>query len=151
MSVYEVKYPWRAYFKDGSTLSQFEPDGSEVLFRKVLDRTLDLERFQVGPVTVDLRDGSFLLPGGVRVTGSSRVDGFEEWGIDERLPKRLIYFRRVARQFAGGDLPKEVAAPYVVYAVGWQVTLESSEVRTAASRNVKHIVFIHPDGSLVFT
>jgi hypothetical protein len=156
MSVYEVKYPWRAYFKDGSTLSQFEPDGSENLFRKVLDRTLDLERFQVGiwpPIaTVDLRDGSFLLPNGVRVTGSSRVDGFEEWGVDERLPKRLIYFRRVARQFGagGGDAPKELGTPYVVYAVGWQATLEYSEVRTATPRNVKHILFIHPDGSLVF-
>ena len=146
MSVCEVRYPWQAYFKDGSALSQFEPDGSEVLFRKVLDRALDVERFQVGPVTVDLRDGSFILHrmgDFVKVTGSSYVEAFEEWGIDERVPKRLIYFRRVARQFGiGGDVPKERVAPYVVYAVGWQATVQD--------RNVKHIIFIHPDGSLVF-
>jgi hypothetical protein len=141
MSAYKVKYPWQAYFKDGSTLRQFKPDGSEILFREVLNRVLDVERFHVGPVTVDLRGGSFLLKAGgscaVKITGSSFVDAFEEWGVDERLPKRLIYFRRVTRQF-GGLLP---ATPYVVYAVGWQATVQG--------RNVKHIIFIHPDGSLV--
>jgi len=137
---YEITYPWVAYFRDGSTLSQFGPDGSETLFRKILDRCGDLERFQVGPITVDLRDGSFTMHG-IKLTGSSCVENFEEWGIDERIPKRLIYFRRVARKFGIGDVAKEEAV-CVVYAVGWQATLNG--------RNVKHILYLHPDGHVVF-
>jgi len=141
MGDYEIQFPWLARFKDGSELPQFSKDGSENLFRKVLDRQDDLATFRVGPVTVDLYDGSFLIHG-IKLTGSCEVQAFDEWGIDERLPKRLIYFRRPTREMDIQSL-REVRAPYVVYGVGWQATIEG--------RNVKHVVFIHPNGDIVFS
>jgi len=145
MSSYKIQFPWTARFKDGSELRQFNIDGSENLFKKVLERR-DLTEFEVGPVTVDLRDGSFLIHG-VKLTGSCGVEAFEEWGIDERLPKRIIYFRRVKRDFDSATL-QEKKDPYVVYAVGWQALIPPDEKHPNGC-NVKHIVFIHPNGELV--
>jgi len=147
MSAYEIQFPWLARFKDGSELPQFNSDGSENLFRKVLDRQNDLVTFQVGPVTVDIRDGSFIVHN-IKITGSSEAEGFEEWGVDERLAKRIIYFRRVTRKFGATDL-KEEGPPYIVYGVGWQATIRGPETPTHV-KNVKHLVFIHPNGDITF-
>jgi len=166
MSAYEIQFPWLARFKDGSELPQFNTDGSENLFRRVLDRQNDLVTFRVGPVTVDLRDGSFLVHG-TRLYGSSEVEKFEEWGIDERLPKRIIYFRRVTRKFGAANL-KEEGLPYIVYGVGWQATIPESKVNVFSpedssevlfpqfrdhvvkGRNVKHVIYLHPNGDIIF-
>jgi len=146
MSSYKIQFPWTARFKDDSELQQFNMDGSENLFKKVLERR-DLTEFEVGPVTVNLRDGSFIIHG-VKLTGSCGVEAFEEWGIDERLSKRIIYFRRVKRDFDAATL-QEKRDPYVVYAVGWQATIPPDQ-NYPQERNVKHIVYIHPDGTVVF-
>ena len=135
---YEITYPWTARFRDGSELRQFNSDGSENLFRLVLDRQHDLELFSVGPVSVDLRDGSFNIKD-IKLIGSSSLDGFEEWGVDENLAKRIIYFRRLTRSLTG---PFAGKVTHIIYAVGWQATVNG--------RNVKHIVYIHPNGELVF-
>lgn len=136
---YQIQYPWTAIFKDGSTLTQFNSDNSENLFRLVLDRQDDLVKFTVGPITVDLSDGSFTV-GGLKLYGSSNADGYEEWGINEKIPKRLIYFRRVKRTFDAQSLDQ--SSIYIVYCVGWQATVDF--------HNVQHVMYLHPDGSIVF-
>ena len=135
---YEVKYPWLARFSDGSELRQFE-NGQEILFRKVLDRQAELISFSVGPVTVNLVDGSFTLRWGGRLRFSCGISGQEEQALDASVPKRIIYFRRVTRVFNADTLKQNEIQ--IVYAVGWQATLNA--------RNVKHIAYIHPGGDLV--
>jgi hypothetical protein len=125
--------PWIAYFTDG-VLYQFNEDGSENRFQKVLDRQHNLERFVVDKVMVDLIDGSFTVDE-IKLYGST-----EKEYSDETVKKRIIFFRITTRVFDAATLQQN--SVNFVYAVGWQATVNG--------KNVKHIMYLHPDGKVVF-
>jgi hypothetical protein len=129
----EIKYPWTASFPD-EFIYQFNKDGSENLFQKVLDKQDALWWFQVGKVLVDFRDGSFKVDG-VKLYGSTDREYSEE-----TVKKRIIYFRITTRVFDASSLQQN--SVNFVYAVGWQATVDG--------KNVKHIMYLHPDGKVVF-
>jgi len=153
----EVEYPrlipWMARFERGSTLSQFDPSsGKETLFREVLLRELkdDLLNFTVGNVTLDMKEGSFIIHENGKafklIPSCGKVkEMMDEYGLEEerrrsklqgQILKRLIYFRRRSTDFGADVKPDRI-----VYALGWQATVDG--------RNVKHILYIHPNGDLV--
>ena len=160
---YRILYPWRAIFADGTQLQQFNEKGKETLFKEVLKLAAEgrrLIKFEVGPVALNLIDGSFTIyfhssKSTVKLYGSSLAEAFEEWGIDERLRKQLIYFRRVKRQFEWSFRDKQGEEwsnpPYVVYALGWhcripkEIMSKEEQEKYPEGRNVKHVLFIHPD------
>jgi hypothetical protein len=129
-----IKYPWTAVFKDSTIIKQFNEDGSENLFREVLDRQDGLRHFRVGKITVDLLDGSFLVDGVTLFGSTSR-----EYS-DETVKKRIIYFRITTRVFNAATLQQN--SVNFVYAIGWQATIDG--------KNVKHIMYLHPNGKVVF-
>ncbi|KKL15768.1 hypothetical protein LCGC14_2502270, partial [marine sediment metagenome] len=59
---------WKAVFKDGTSLEQFDVNGNEILFAKVLDRVNDLKTIAIhlkgGLIySVSILDGSFNVNG----------------------------------------------------------------------------------------
>jgi hypothetical protein len=130
----EIKYPWTASFP-GELLYQFNLDGSENLFRKVLDKQDSLLWFKVGKITVDLRDGSFLVDGAKLFGNTNR-----EYSNETDVKRRIIYFRITTRVFDAATLQQN--SVNFVYAIGWQATVDG--------KNVKHIMYLHPDGKVVF-
>jgi len=127
---------WICQYEDGSTLEQFEKDGKENLFQKVLD-TQDKIRFftLVNPkirtsYTVDLKFGLIFI---------NQVQPLElETKGNKDIKYRLINFRRVTREFDGSMKALSVSR---LYFLGWQATVNG--------KNIKRLMQIHPDGRVV--
>ena len=132
----KLELHWICQYEDGSTLEQFEKDGKENLFQKVLD-TQDKIRFftLVNPkihitYTVDLKFGLIFV-------GQIQPLELETKG-NKDIKYRLINFRRVTRDF--GSTMKALSVSRL-YFLGWQATVNG--------KNIKRLMQIHPDGRVI--
>ena len=97
-------------------------------------------------ISVDLNTGDFNIDGvTLPFKFSKHVDS--EYPIVG--PVRPIRFNRVTHSLPAGSRE-------VVYAVGWQATVETSALNLLKGRwepkqvNVKHILYLHPNGEMTF-
>ena len=105
---------WRAIYKDGTELRQYNGDGTENLFGDINQAELKLfvifHYITAQYWEVNLIDGSF------RINGEQFYwDGFD--GADFRL----VYFRRNRRQM--GSFGATISSS-VVQHLGWQTTID---------------------------
>lgn len=140
-----LDFIWVARFANGDVIKQFEDpmeQTRENAFKSVLDRHDELDRFAL----VSVRSGDIYMVNMVDGTLSFMRNGETEPIPDDDMlckeqPKyRLIYFRRVLREFSF-DL-KELNSPKVSYFLGVQYTDRSD-------KNHKRLVKIVHDGRLV--
>lgn len=128
---------WRAYFKGCSVLEQYNNQGKEVLFKNVLDRQEDLEKFELineGKIyQINLKTGMVTI-NGVEIFLITE----QELGIPLRDAKyRIIYYKRMQTNFTVQKLEKP---KLFCYLLGWQTTI--------ANRNIQRVLQIFPDGKL---
>lgn len=86
----KLKFTWVAEFSDNSTISQFTPEGQEVLFQEVRDRFSDLTSFTLNHTEKSIAVRVDLTQGIVYVNDVQQP-------LDESENKnniRLIFFRR---------------------------------------------------------
>jgi hypothetical protein len=124
---------WKAYFKNQYVLEQFDMDGKERLFKEVLDRQDELERFELfndkEKYSVNLRTGLFTIKG-------VEIDLFN---ITSQQPKyRAIYYRRMQTTFTSQQIGKP---KLFCYLLGLQTTIDN--------KNVQRVLQIYPDGKIV--
>jgi hypothetical protein len=124
---------WKAYFKNCRTVEQFNKDGKERLFKEVLERQDELEKFELfndkERYSVNLRTGLFSIKG-------VEIDLF---GISsQQLKYRVIYYRRMQTVFT----PQQIGKPKLFcYLLGLQTTVDD--------KNVQRVLQIYPDGKIV--
>lgn len=131
---------WKAFFHDHSCLNQFNADGKEVLFGKVMERVDDLKALSIhlsgGQVyEVSLVDGSF------------NINGIQIFILDPLIysPNKLenirpIYFQR--RSTTIGVATNKSTGPEAVLftAIGFQCNLNG--------RNIKRFLAVFSDGHI---
>lgn len=102
-----MKYTWIAYYKDGTSLSQYDSEGKEHLFNEIVED--NLEEFKIKSESksfeINLQTGSLTL-NGTPVLINHVKDGL----------KRLIYFRRTKASTDG--------AYTIKHCIGVQTTTE---------------------------
>ncbi len=133
---------WKAIFKNGSNLEQYDTEGNEKLFKEVLDKQDELSQF----VLIDRRNGDVivvnLIKGFIAKTKLAkeipvpRADMLRKQTYDYRL----IYFREVERSF--DNSMREVGTPVIKHHVGFQYTDENN-------KNHKRVIAITEDGHWV--
>lgn len=148
-------YKWVAVF-EALRLCQFDEKGRVHYFNEEVLPYADqlLSFWLIGPrkVGVDLRTGDFEIDG---VKLPFRLAQHVDVEYPIQGPLRPIFFRRTTRQL-DSITGREVAKPYYVYATGWQATVQIPILAADKKRyepkevNVKHILYVHPDGTLVF-
>jgi len=154
------QYIWVAKFRDGHVLKQIEGETVHYFNTEVLPFASDLLEFWIEDSNgkkygMNLLTGDFFFDGGPSLSYfgikmAKHVD--VEFPID--TPLRPIFFRRTTRTFncQTGD---QVGAKFV-YAIGWQATVEIPVLNEGdkqwhtEKRNVKHILYVHDTGELVF-
>lgn len=163
---------WVVKFKDGAVLRQTE---GSLFQRDVVPRGrevqaiyLESEKAKIG---LNLETGDFLtmVSGegmflsafnvGLGPHADLEFDMPELIAQDQLKNVRPIFFRRVTRKLVmgSGGMLEDKEQPRYVYAIGWQADvvvpeLDRSKTRWhPAERNVKHIVYVHPDGRIVLT
>ena len=97
MSTIPLKIHWLAQFSDGSQLKQFD-NGKENLFRAVLDRQNDLTKFILFHTEKSLRLTLDLKLGVIYINSIKMPQPELLSNVDDRNSKRLIYFRRIAKE-----------------------------------------------------
>lgn len=127
----EVKLCWRSYFKNQHVLEQFDINGKERLFKEVLDRQDELEKFELFNDTerysVNLRTGLFTIKG-------VEIDLFN---IISQPKYRLIYYRRMQTMFT----PQQIGKPELLcYLLGLQTTIDG--------KNVQRVLQLYIDGRI---
>ena len=129
---------WRAYFKGQHVLEQYDSKGKERLFKEVLDRQDELEKFELvgnGEIyQVNLITGEFFIKG-VKFLPATET----ELGVYHRDVKyRIIYYRRIQTTVS----QTKVGKPNLLcYLLGWQATIDG--------KNIQRIMQIHSTGKLV--
>ena len=131
---------WKAQFSNGDILEEFDKNGQEILFRKVLDRLDDLENLSIvlgnRVYTIRMVDGRFSIV----------VDGkechFFALDVDAVDLKHIrpIYFVRETINF---NIQRGALGPPRVnfVAVGFQANLNGG--------NVKRYLEIFPDATFI--
>lgn len=107
---------WKAVYKDGTNLPQFEEDGRENKYPDI-DRS-KLAGFEIRKAEMDkdrLLFKLFLDPG-----------------------RKLIYRRRVLERYKFGKGLQAIPKKEVIYLVGWQATI--------GNRSVQDIAYVFEDG-----
>ena len=133
---------WIAQFNDGSEICQYEQDGSENLFKDVLDRQETLVRFALVrrkdayTYLVDLQKGCISL----QPMGGTIIEPRADMLRKAEYAYRLIYFREVERTF-NSNLEEVEDAKYT-YFLGFQYTDDNGS-------NQKRIMKIKSNGDLV--
>lgn len=127
---------WHAVFKDNTTLNQYDDQGREVQFRKVLDRIKDLKSLSIRLpnkqiYTISLVDGMFNI-------GNKCV-----YILDTNIypPEKLenirpIYFERWQQDFNANRQPLKHI--HLFTAIGFQALFEG--------RNVKRYLELYDSG-----
>jgi len=135
---------WQAKFSNGETLNEFNVEGQEILFGKVLKRLDDLESLSVilddKTFTVRMTDGRFSssISGDINYFFASDVD------ITALTNIRPIYFVRETIKLAIGVnvLSSEGSSPDVNFtALGFQANLDG--------RNITRYLAILPNGTFI--
>ena len=137
---------WIAEFKDGSITKQFEDQDQKIenLFKEVLDKKDSLIRFSLMnrhtslSYTVNLESGIFGITS--PAFQNTLLDIDEELKNDTELKYRLIYFRRVSRDF-NSDF-KEIGNAKITYFLGYQYTDQQN-------KNHKRLMKISNDGRFI--
>jgi len=137
--VREEEFTWEARFSDGSVIKQYEND-TENNFKSVLDKEKDLVEFKL--VNDNKEFYSFnKLTGEINSNGEVKkfYDENKNELTNQKHDYRLIYFRRVTRQFNMGmpnvQLP-ETTWTVINFFLGWQITLNE--------KNIKKMIEIKP-------
>jgi len=148
-------YKWVAVFRD-LKLSQFDEKGKVHYFNEeVLPYADQLQSFWlIGPRTIGvcLRTGDFQID---KISLPFRLAQHVDVEYPIQGPLRPIFFRRTTRKL-DSTTGLEVEKPFYVYAIGWQATVQIPVLAADKKRyepkevNVKHILYVHPDGTLVF-
>ena len=134
---------WKAQFSDGEVLEEFDMNGQEVLFRKVLDRLDDLENLSiiVGDkiYVVRMSDGRF----SIIFKGEEHHFFALDADVADLKCIRPIYFVRETINFGTqGKVPIALGSPKVnLTALGFQANLNG--------HNVKRYLTIFPDETFV--
>lgn len=127
---------WHAVFKDNTTLNQYDDQGREVQFRKVLDRIKDLKSLSIRLpnkqiYTISLVDGMF------------NIENKCVYVLDTNIypPKKLknirpIYFERWQQDFSANGRP--LKHMHLFTAIGFQALFEG--------RNVKRYLEVYDSG-----
>lgn len=137
---------WKAKFKDGTVLQEFDDSGHEVLFGKVMARVEDLETLSIlltssKSFTIRFIDGRFTLSNDGIDNHIYGLD-FQKYDISKLTNIRPIYFVRETVDFSiGVHKGLQVASqPRVNFvALGFQANYEN--------KNIKRYLWISPDGS----
>lgn len=137
---------WKAEFQDQALINQFDDDEQKVehLFKEVLDKKDSLIKFSLqnrhtGLIyTINLETGIFGITS--PIIKNALLDTDEDMKNDTSIRYRLIYFRRVSRNF-GLDL-KEIGEANIIYFIGYQFTDEHN-------KNHKRLMKIHSDGRFI--
>lgn len=129
---------WRAYFKNQYVLDQYSDDKKERLFREVLDRQDELEKFELvgnGEIyQVNLITGEFFIKG-VKFLPVTET----ELGVYHRnVEYRIIYYRRMQTTVSRINVRKP---SLFCYLLGWQATING--------KNVQRIMQIYSTGKIV--
>jgi hypothetical protein len=137
---------WKAKFKDGSTLQEFDDSGkNEVLFGKVMARVTELETLSIlltssKSFTIRFTDGRFTLSNNgvdIHIYGFD----FQKYDIFKLTNIRPIYFVRETVDFnIGARKGLQVASqPQINFiALGFQANYEN--------KNIKRYLLISPGG-----
>lgn len=136
---------WAAQFKDGNTIVQYEDPKTQQIehtFKEVLDKQDELEKFALLSVNtnagyvVNLKNGTM----GVTTSESGEIEPDEDMLRAESYRYRLIYFRRVYRDFSY-DL-RDLKTTRVLYFMGFQYNDKDN-------KNHKRLMKINSDGRLI--
>lgn len=133
----KIGLKWRAYFKGQHVLDQFDSKNKERLFKEVLDRQDELEKFELvgnGEVyQVNLITGEFFIKG-VKFLPVTET----ELGVYHRSVKyRIIYYRRIQTTIS----QTKVGKPNLLcYLLGWQATIDG--------KNIQRVMHIYLDGKI---
>jgi len=142
-----LDFIWVAEFNDGKVLVQYEDPKTQLVehaFKEILDRQDDLVRFALMGVAsgkiyfVNLRNGTM----GVTTSGSGELAPDDDMLSDESRRYRLIYFRRVHRDFTY-DL-RDLGVSKTVYFMGFQFNDRDG-------KNHKRFMKIGIDGRLIIS
>ena len=170
MSDNKREYQWAALFRDGEALVQYESGKYHNWREHVLPRAHELKSFNLTGhfdgahnITVDFDTGDFIIDGKRLPFKLARhVD--IEYPIDSvkglveavKPPLRPIFnivSSHHMNHYADGSVKHRFEH---VYCIGWQATVRIPHLEPGAKYwsekevNVKHILYVHPDGSLVF-
>ena len=109
---------WKAVYKDGTSLTQFEEDGKENKYPDI--NRSKLVAFEIRKAGIEDKPDKllfklFLDPG-----------------------RRLIYRRRLLDKMKFGKANPEFVSREIIYLVGWQATI--------GGRNVQDIAYVFEDG-----
>ena len=135
---------WKAQFSSGEILEEFDTDGQEILFRKVLDRLDDLEKLSIVVndkiYTVRMSDGRF------SIIFKGEEHHFFTLDADDIMDLkciRPIYFVRETVNFGTQEKVSTALGPPRVdfIALGFQANLNG--------RNVKRYLTIFYDETFV--
>jgi len=112
-------YFWKADFDDGSSIEQFSKAGKEVLFKKVLDKEDQLEKFSI--ISCDDENDVYI----VDLVEKSIIGPNILYSIKGTSPK-LIYFRRnsVRREIGSGA----GMSPMVVHHLGLKTSTQEKKL-----------------------
>jgi len=112
-------YFWKADFDDGSSIEQFSKAGKEVLFKKVLDKEDQLEKFSV--INSDDEKEAYLVNLSKKTITGPNVN----YTLKGTSPK-LIYFRRnsVRREIGSGA----GMSPMVVHHLGLKTSTQEKKL-----------------------
>jgi hypothetical protein len=137
---------WQADFNDETTIVQFEDAEQKVehSFKEVLEKKDDLKNFSLHNRHTGLIYSLCLKTGIFGITSplfsNELLDPDEDMKNDTKQRYRLIYFRRVTRNF-NSDF-KEISDANIVYFLGYQFTDEHN-------KNHKRLMKIHKDGRFI--
>lgn len=142
----KLDFAWVARFSDGTVLKQFEDSvgqGSEVGFKAVLDKQDALEVFELVGSKAGIRVSVDLVRGTVcshHIDDAEVVEPDMDMLRQDKYQYRLIYFRRVSRNF--NSKFQEIGEPSVAYFLGFQYTDENG-------KNHKRLMRIGNNGQFV--
>jgi riboflavin synthase alpha subunit len=128
-----LQYIWKAYYKDGTDLHQFNAEGKEVLFKEI-DQT-KLKYFAINSkdkdhfVLVNLENGNIVIDG---------ISLFVDELDNKNELYRLIYFRRVSKNMSTNGITVKEESTTIKYFIGFQITLDSVNKQVMIEVDDKH-------------
>ena len=132
-----LSFYWFALFNDNTVLPQFEDNGTENKFQKVIDRFADLKSFDIKhkekdlDIEVDLRHGVIYIN-----DSQSNLDEFKK---NEKTNIRLIYFRRHQVLF---NASMQEIGHKILYFIGYQYNDKEGQ-------NCKVLLQLDAEGNII--
>jgi len=134
-----LKFHWLATFTDGSQIKQFDGE-KENSFHRVLDRQNDLTKFILYHTEKSLRLALDLKMGIIYINDIQMPQPELLSNVDDRNRKRLIYFRRIAKEI--GTINGKTLNTKIIYLLGFQYN-------NKMGKNFKKIIQIDEDGNII--